>query len=105
MLHGRPDYARIQDPDGLIAADEPVFVLRAQDRLMAAVLIHYLKLLPMDPARAPIRQSVADQLNRVMAWQAQHGCKTPDLDQPARDDTVSPPRANSVTSLPWAAEA
>ena len=31
MNHGRTDYNRIQDPDGKIPTDEPVFLLRAQD--------------------------------------------------------------------------
>lgn len=33
MKHARPDYDRIQDPAGLIPADEPVFLLRGQDML------------------------------------------------------------------------
>ncbi len=35
VKHARPDYDRIQDPLGLIPADEPVFLLRAQDRTAA----------------------------------------------------------------------
>lgn len=31
MKHARPDYDRIQDPDGLIPEDEPVFLIRGQD--------------------------------------------------------------------------
>lgn len=31
MKHARPDYNRIQDPLGLIPADEPVFLVRGQD--------------------------------------------------------------------------
>lgn len=31
MKHARPDYQRIQDPAGLIPAEEPVFLLRGQD--------------------------------------------------------------------------
>ena len=33
MLHARTDYNRIQDPAGLIPVDEPVFLLRAQDKI------------------------------------------------------------------------
>ena len=33
MLHPREDYARIQDPAGLIPENEPVFLLRAQDKI------------------------------------------------------------------------
>jgi hypothetical protein len=32
MIHARDDYNRIQDPAGKIPADEPVFLLRAQDQ-------------------------------------------------------------------------
>jgi len=31
MLHARDDYNRMQDPAGLIPADEPVFLIRGQD--------------------------------------------------------------------------
>jgi hypothetical protein len=31
MKHARTDYDRIQDPAGLIPADEPVFLIRAKD--------------------------------------------------------------------------
>jgi len=33
MKHARADYDRIQDPAGLIPEDEPVFLLRGQDKL------------------------------------------------------------------------
>jgi len=33
MIHNRTDYNRIQDPEGLIAEDEPVFLLRCKDKL------------------------------------------------------------------------
>lgn len=41
MKHARADYQRIQDPSGAIPADEPVFLLRAQDRLAAAMVLLY----------------------------------------------------------------
>jgi hypothetical protein len=33
MRHARSDYNRFQDPDGLIPEDEPVFIIRAKDRV------------------------------------------------------------------------
>ena len=42
MLHARPDYNRIQDPDGKIPEDEPVFLIRAQDPLFDAMLEYYI---------------------------------------------------------------
>jgi hypothetical protein len=33
MKHARADYDRFQDPLGLIPIDEPVFLIRGQDRI------------------------------------------------------------------------
>jgi len=38
MKHARPDYNRIQDPAHKIPENEPVFLLRAQDRTAASTL-------------------------------------------------------------------
>jgi hypothetical protein len=35
MKHARDDYNRMQDPDGKIPADEPVFLIRGQDTVGA----------------------------------------------------------------------
>lgn len=44
MLHARGDYARIQDPSNKIPNDEPVFLLRAQDKTAAEVVRHWVRL-------------------------------------------------------------
>jgi hypothetical protein len=41
MKHAREDYNRIQDPEHLIPADEPVFLLRAQDYLAAGIVAEW----------------------------------------------------------------
>lgn len=38
MKHAREDYNRIQDPEGKIPEDEPVFLIRAQDELSGDVV-------------------------------------------------------------------
>lgn len=38
MIHARKDYNRIQDPSGIIPEDEPVFLLRAQDKTAAQIV-------------------------------------------------------------------
>lgn len=38
MIHARPDYQRFQDPNGKIPEDEPVFLLRGQDKVAAATV-------------------------------------------------------------------
>lgn len=44
MIHARDDYARIQDPENKIKPEEPVFLIRAQDRTAAAVVRYWVKL-------------------------------------------------------------
>ena len=38
MKHARSDYNRIQDPANKIPADEPVFLIRAQDKVGSATV-------------------------------------------------------------------
>ena len=44
MLHARADYNRIQDPAKAIPDEEPVFLLRAQDKTAAATVRHWASL-------------------------------------------------------------
>lgn len=68
MLHPRKDYARIQDPAGLIPENEPVFLLRAQDSA-ADITVHYWaetnKQLGGDPKLSEIAHDWADKME---AW-------------------------------------
>lgn len=76
MKHARPDYQRIQDPAGIIPDDEPVFLLRGQDRIAPWVLMIYAliaKLLGLDPA---LIASVNQQANDMEKWPV---TKDPDL--------------------------
>jgi hypothetical protein len=41
MLHARPDYNRIQDPAFLIPNDEPVFLIRGQDKLGPDTVLYW----------------------------------------------------------------
>ena len=52
MLHARIDYMRIQDPAGLIPEDEPVFLLRAQDRTAAVAVQVWAAMQPEGPAKS-----------------------------------------------------
>ncbi|MCG7932122.1 MAG: hypothetical protein N0E44_18990 [Candidatus Thiodiazotropha lotti] len=49
MKHARSDYNRIQDPDRKIPDDEPVFLLRAQDKYAAEVVRFYATVICQDP--------------------------------------------------------
>ena len=79
MRHARPDYNRIQDPEGLIPEHEPVFLLRGQDKLAPAALRAYAafaKSLDLDPV---LIRLVKDQALRMENWQDREAAKLPDL--------------------------
>ena len=95
MIHARSDYNRIQDPatddpsllsEGStpIGEEEPVFLLRAQDRHFVPMLQHYLEIvatqdLREDEKALEIIKVLRPHLRRAIAWQTRNGCKTPDL--------------------------
>ena len=81
MLHARKDYnARVQDRDGIIPAEEPVFLLRAKDRLMLPTLEYYAKLLITlgDETDENTMVSVLRHIQRVAHWRRCHAIKAPD---------------------------
>lgn len=53
MRHARSDYNRIQDPHEVIPKDEPVFLLRGQDKHAAAAVAYYATRLAKDPDVEP----------------------------------------------------
>jgi hypothetical protein len=79
MKHGREDYNRIQDPAGLIPEDEPVFLLRGQDRLAPDVLRHWAHQLLESGGDGKMAQMAMQQANDMLVWQAKHKRKLPDL--------------------------
>jgi hypothetical protein len=44
VIHARKDYDRIQDPEGKIPDDEPVFLIRGQDAVGAEVVREWARL-------------------------------------------------------------
>lgn len=77
MIHGRADYNRIQDPEGKIGADEPVFLLRASDRFAPAVVRMWAELV-----NASGDFDLADHANEhadtMYEWQLDNISKNPD---------------------------
>lgn len=70
MKHARDDYNRIQDPAGKIPEDEPVFLLRGQDRAAPGAVRAYAEILESmggDPVL--VRQSRL-QAQRMEIWQS-----------------------------------
>ena len=86
MKHARPDYDRIQDPLGLIPADEPVFLLRANDMLAPAVIRQWASNAMANGVSRRMVDAALDQAKAMEAWAVAHGGrKVPDLppDTPA----------------------
>jgi folylpolyglutamate synthase/dihydropteroate synthase len=79
MKHARPDYNRIQDPAGLIPEDEPVFLVRGQDRNAPETLRVWAAIAQENGAERDIVNAAYSQAEAMEAWQAQGHSKVPDL--------------------------
>ncbi len=77
MKHARGDYNRIQDPEGKIGEDEPVFLLRAKDTFAPAVVKMWAELV-----QASGDQDLADHVFawawQMEEWQVLNDSKVPD---------------------------
>ena len=76
MKHAREDYNRIQDPDGLIPEDEPVFLLRAQDVVSVQTVETWARLAEESGADPDIVHRARRHANEMRKW---HNKKIPDL--------------------------
>lgn len=78
MKHFREDYNRIQDPAGLIPENEPVFLLRAQDKNAPSTLRYWAQMAMMDKnyEMAIMILKGADEMEQ---WQKEVKVKQPDL--------------------------
>lgn len=73
MIHARSDYQRIQDPEGKIPRDEPVFIVRGQDPAGPATLRYWA--MRNEKAHGDPALTVAANLQarRMEEWQARMG--------------------------------
>ena len=79
MKHARSDYNRIQDPDHQIGDDEPVFLMRATDTCAPLVVDIWAALAEAEGADDKIVSAAREQAKSMRRWQAEHGCKIPDM--------------------------
>ena len=83
MLHARKDYnERIVDLDTVhgIPGNEPVFLLRAQDKHAPLVVEIYALLVNSDPeGNDCIHRNSIMHAKQMREWQNQHGKKAPDM--------------------------
>lgn len=89
MLHPRKDYEHIQDPSGKIPANEPVFLLRAQDKVAARTVrawADYNVDAGGDPALSKTAREYADKMD---AWPVKKLADLP-TEQPAEQAAEQP---------------
>jgi hypothetical protein len=79
MLHARKDYQRIQDPKNLIPSDEPVFLMRAQDKLFITMLVIYRMLAKMQGCSPKMLQTISKHIEITKLYNIDHPTKIPDL--------------------------
>lgn len=81
MFHARPDYQqRIIDKDDLIPADEPVFLLRAQDMHAEMALRYYAELIRSDEnVPAGFLYSLLTHADRFHHWPQKASPDVPDI--------------------------
>lgn len=68
MKHARHDYDRIQDPAGLIPADEPVFLIRATDRVSGDAVRAWADLHVKAGGDLEIAAMALDWADQMDAW-------------------------------------
>ena len=90
MLHARSDYNRIQDPavndpsllsEGStpIAADEPVFLVRASDQAFKETLLAWIAAHRNAGGCPMMAEAVEAWIDKAIAWQSDnHRCKIAD---------------------------
>jgi len=82
MEHAREDYNRIQDPTGLIPADEPVMLFRGQDKFAPIALVAYATAVGIASTSGDAEQIALlclQQADKMVEWQKQVKQKEPDL--------------------------
>jgi hypothetical protein len=61
-----------------VADDEPIFVLRAHDKLAPVLVVLWCQLASLHGCPAAKVDETYGLLNRMRHWQAEHGCTWPD---------------------------
>ena len=77
MKHAREDYNRFQDPEGKIPEDEPVFLIRGQDKASVEAVRYWADANDKhggDPEASRLARNHAD---RMEAWPTKKPCDLP----------------------------
>ncbi len=68
MFHARADYERLQDPDGKIPHNEPVFLIRGQDKSGAATVRCWADIHEENGGDPELSRLAREQADRMDAW-------------------------------------
>ena len=79
MIHAREDYNRIQDPADRIPADEPVFLIRGQDRAAPGAIEAWADLAEAYGAAPDILSAARGHAALMRKYQSACANKVPDL--------------------------
>lgn len=79
MKHARDDYDRIQDPMAIIPHDEPVFLIRGQDRCAPDTVRFWAERAERLGAAPDIVNAAIRQADAMENWLAHRVSKIPDL--------------------------
>jgi len=80
MLHARKDYQeRIQDSAHIIPEDEPVFLIRAQDKVAPDTVDQWAEWAEEGGAKENIVKHAREHAEAMRKWQETHGSKVPDM--------------------------
>lgn len=83
MIHARLDYNRIQDPEGKIGEDEPVFLVRAKDKSSVATVLAWADENDRQGGDPELSKSARLHAAKMSSWQLTNGCKVADAPQGA----------------------
>lgn len=77
MKHAREDYGHIQDRNGKIPDEEPVFLLRGQDPIAPLALDYYADVAEDRGCSAELVRSTREHADLMRAWPVKK--RNPDL--------------------------
>jgi hypothetical protein len=83
MIHAREDYNGVQDTTGhtSIKDDEPVFLLRAKDKLAPTVIRYWADMLKALGGDIATAEHIIKWADKMVAWQIDNNCHLPDTPQ------------------------
>lgn len=79
MRHARSDYDRIQDPQGKIPADEPVFLIRGQDVVAPLVVAYWADTAERYGVAPEVVHMVREWAQEISDYQQRMGFKVADV--------------------------